>query len=70
MLDPRRQAQAQALMDWIERNGASVFLSRKFREAVRFHLEGCEAPHRRGLDTLSDFNDSFWIFLAALFRGR
>jgi toxin FitB len=27
MLDPRRQAQAPALVDWIERNGASLFLS-------------------------------------------
>jgi toxin FitB len=27
MLDPRRKAQAPALVDWIERNGASLFLS-------------------------------------------
>ena len=27
MLDPRRQAQAPALVGWIERNGASLFLS-------------------------------------------
>src|SRR5262249_21361476 len=27
MLDPGRQAQAPALVDWIERNGASIFLS-------------------------------------------
>lgn len=27
MLDPRRHAQAPALIDWLERNGASLFLS-------------------------------------------
>jgi predicted nucleic acid-binding protein len=27
MLDPRRQAQAPALIEWLDRNGASLFLS-------------------------------------------
>jgi predicted nucleic acid-binding protein len=27
MLDPRRHAQAPALIDWLDRNGASLFLS-------------------------------------------
>ncbi len=27
MLDPRRRAQAPALIDWLDRNGASLFLS-------------------------------------------
>ena len=27
-------------------------------------------PHRRGWTLLSDFDDSFWIRIAALFRGR
>jgi toxin FitB len=27
MLDPRRHAQAPALIDWLERNGSSLFLS-------------------------------------------
>jgi predicted nucleic acid-binding protein len=27
MLDPRRQSQAPALIDWLDRNGASLFLS-------------------------------------------
>jgi hypothetical protein len=27
MLDPRRHSQAPALIDWLDRNGASLFLS-------------------------------------------
>ena len=27
MLDPRRQAHAPGLIDWLDRNGASLFLS-------------------------------------------